>query len=345
MKTAGTASVEVDKTTSRSKPALRSAAGMRIGADENGLGAQLGPMIVTAVLADVNEGGARLLGRKLPKALRRDLDDSKALVSCHDTSLGEAWTRALVEYLYQESPTNPRELFRLVTLEEERSLRSRCPSHIEPQCWNTEREEFEATADQLRRIRNHLSFLEDRGVGLRGVRTQPLCAARLNELRRNGIHRFTADLHAMESLILHLRERAGRDVIATCGKVGGIGRYEKFFGPLSGHLRTVLGEARSHSAYAFPGVGELRFVRDADATDPLVMLASLVGKYVRELLMRRIARYYPEAIADGLPSGYHDPVTMRFLSATHSSRIKLRVTNDCFVRSAEPDAAGCTSGS
>ena len=34
-----------------------------IGADENGLGSRLGPMIVTAVLAEADEEGERFLSR------------------------------------------------------------------------------------------------------------------------------------------------------------------------------------------------------------------------------------------------------------------------------------------
>ena len=36
-----------------------------IGADENGLGSRLGPMVVTAVLAEVDEQGQRFLSRRL----------------------------------------------------------------------------------------------------------------------------------------------------------------------------------------------------------------------------------------------------------------------------------------
>ena len=35
-----------------------------IGADENGLGSRLGPMIVTAVLAETSDEGDRFLSRK-----------------------------------------------------------------------------------------------------------------------------------------------------------------------------------------------------------------------------------------------------------------------------------------
>ena len=48
-----------------------------IGADENGLGSRLGPMIVTAVLAETDEAGERFLSRKLPKRMREDLDQER----------------------------------------------------------------------------------------------------------------------------------------------------------------------------------------------------------------------------------------------------------------------------
>jgi hypothetical protein len=143
-----------------------------------------------------------------------------------------------------------------------------------------------------------------------------------------------ADLHAMERLILHFRGEATEPLVATCGKVGGIGKYAPFFGPLQGRLHVALEEGQAQSCYRFPEIGELRFVRDADASDPLVMLASLVGKYLRELLMHRIAHFYEgEWGADSpSPSGYHDPVTARFVNETSKKRRELAIVQDCFER-------------
>ena len=78
--------------------------------------------------------------------------------------------------------------------------------------------------------------------------------------------------------------------------------YSRFFGPLAGRLHVVLERRPSQSSYHFPGLGRVCFVRDADAHDPLVMLASLVGKYVRELLMRKSRSPIPEALSSS-PSG------------------------------------------
>jgi ribonuclease HII len=81
------------------------------------------------------------------------------------------------------------------------------------------------------------------------------------------------------------------------------------------------------------------FVRDADDKHMLVSMASLVGKWVRDLLMARIVRYHREHDPE-LPdaSGYHDPVTSRFVAATRLARKKRALPDDCFERRAWGDA-------
>lgn len=296
-----------------------------VGIDENGLGALLGPMVVTAVSAEVNEQGKRFLARRLPKRLRQDLDDSKRLVSHSDTALGEAWART-----FAGAANTPDELFRSLCLEDEVTLEGPCPKHASAQCWSPTTTGFGADEELVARIQHHVRSLEQRGVRLLGAHCSILCTKVLNQQRQNGGNRFVSDLHAMERLLLHIRPRVPSDLTATCGKVGGITDYSKFFGPLSGWLHAVVEVSRARSTYRFPSLGEVSFVRDADATAPLVMLASLVGKYVRELLMGKIAAYYQGG--DGGPSGYHDPVTRRFILETSSLRRRRKIPRGCFER-------------
>jgi hypothetical protein len=161
------------------------------------------------------------------------------------------------------------------------------------------------------------------------------CARRLNEGIDRGLSRFHVDLHSMERLVVDARERYGCDVIATCGKVGGFDRYPVAFGPLNGRLHAVVSEGRARSEYSVPGVGRLAFVRDADDKHLLVSMASLVGKWARDLLMSRVVRYHRSANPD-LPdaSGYHDPVTTRFIAATRLSRKNRALPDECFERRA-----------
>jgi len=298
-----------------------------IGADENGLGSRLGPMVVTAVLAEADEAGERFLSRKLPKRIREDLDDSKRLMTHTDVGIGEAWARALTG----DSATAPAELFELLSLEGSTRLREPCPKTAHAQCWTHEGEAFVASPEQVARAKKHVETFAERGVRLLEVRSSVVCTQKLNDNRRRGINRFVSDLHSMESLILQLQKRAGAPVHAVCGKVGGIGEYGKFFGPLAGWLHATIVEGQAESAYQFPTLGRVRFVRDADAHAPLVMLASLVGKYVRELFMSRIAGHYPTG-SDPRPSGYHDPVTSAFVERTALLRKKRRLPDNCFER-------------
>ena len=144
----------------------------------------------------------------------------------------------------------------------------------------------------------------------------------------------------MERLTLAARADAGEDVLALCGKVGGFDFYSDRFGPLAGRLHVVLGEGRARSDYQFPGLGRLAFLRDAEEGHMLVGLASLVGKWVRDHLMRRITRYHRAHLPD-LPeaSGYHDPVSNQFVDATKLLRKRLKVETQCFERTSLTSSA------
>jgi ribonuclease HII len=299
-----------------------------VGVDENGLGARLGPLLVTGVLAQVSPAGAKWLKRRLSPALRKDLGDSKQLVSFGNRRLGEAWARAVVP-----EAVDPAALLSALTLEPESELRRHCPNAALPQCWGPLPAAFDADAKQAKRISGHLARMALRGVKIQSVRASFVCVNRLNRERAQGLNRFTSDLHAMERLVLAFRKQTPRELRAVCGKVGGIADYDRFFGPLAGHLHTELQKERAHSAYRFPGLGELHFIQDADAADPLVMLASMVGKYLRELGMGRISEFYVSQLPTVRDvSGYHDPVTAELVSASRALRKRLDIPTACFER-------------
>lgn len=299
---------------------------VRLGADENGLGARLGPLIVTAVTARISDGAAGLFARKLRGKLAKDLDDSKRLVAHGNVALGEAWARALTGV-----DSTPQDLIAKISLESSSELTSLCPKSVQAQCWRSE-EVFHADPALVARMRGHLQTLSQRGLSDLSVQSSILCTRRLNEDKASGGNRFLSDLHAMERLILAAREQRQESLLAVCGKVGGMMDYSRFFGPLSLRLHSVLEAKPARSAYHFSGLGEVRFVRDADATDPLVMLASLVGKYLREVLMQRIWRHYGPGEEDREPSGYHDPITAQFVTQSAEERRRRRVPLACFER-------------
>lgn len=71
-----------------------------VGVDENGLGPRLGPLVVTSIEARaIDESAVRVANSRPRGKLRERLGDSKDLVSYADSSLGEAWARALLPEL------------------------------------------------------------------------------------------------------------------------------------------------------------------------------------------------------------------------------------------------------
>jgi len=304
---------------------------VRVGIDENGLGPRLGPLVVTAVSARTAGGGNERAERKARGAMRARLGDSKKLIAHGDTALGEAWARAIGLRMGLGEVTEPDDLVRALSLDADETLRALCPEAHVQQCWNAAGESFCAPSELVAQVRQDLTKLEAQGVEVLRAACVVTCTRRLNDGAAQGLTRFHLDLHAMERLALDARERAGSDVVATCGKVGGFDHYPAAFGPMGGRLHGVAQEGRARSEYSIPGLGRMAFVRDADETHLLVSMASLVGKWMRELLMARIVRYHSAVDAE-LPdaSGYHDPVTARFIEATRLSRKKRALPDECF---------------
>ncbi len=328
---------------------LSSGACLHVGIDENGLGPVLGPLVVTGVAFEID--GPR------PTSLGSMVGDSKALVSHEDPSLGEAWARALLIALGKESAT-PAEALAHLCIDGDEVLLAPCPSHRDdefaPQtmCWPRVAEAFLADDAMVERCVETIEGWTGARVGGRfrrrtplrpvSVRTSVVCASRLNSAAAEGRHRFLVDLHEMERLALRLHEdHAGAAPLdAICGKVGGMDFYGEYFGPMSTRMFAIEAEGGGLSAYRFPGLGRLAFMQDADARDPLVGLASLVGKWVRELTMGRIVRYLrasalPEHLGPNeIPraSGYRDPNTKRLIAATELVRAHRGIPDRCFVR-------------
>lgn len=312
-----------------------------VGIDENGMGPRLGPLVVTGILAQCDAAGAKVATGKPRGAIAKRIGDSKKLVAFEDSGLGEAWARAIV-LRTGASPRGPAELLRAIALDAEDELRAPCPSHHVDLCWSTEGEAFVSEDATVEACLADLDRLAAKGVHVRRARVAIVCTRRLNDAVDRGLSRFDVDLHTMERLTVDARGHANEDVYSLCGKVGGFDFYGERFGPLAGRLYTMLCEGRARSEYLMPGVGRFAFVRDADETHLLVGLASLVGKWARDHLMRRVVRFHREHDED-LPdaSGYHDPTTTRFIRASEMIRKKRKVEPACFERA----ALGTTSSS
>ncbi len=305
-----------------------------IGVDENGLGPRLGPMVVTGIRLRIdlvrvpNEAQLRRI------TSRAGIGDSKEACAHGDMSGVEAFVLAMLDRHMDVRPATFTQLVARLGLETSSELQSLCPDGEAPRVCFGEALPLPAfgagpDADAFDRAMQ----LRDDGVVLASARVSSACARRLNVARIAGRSRFDLDLDAMVALVraLATADRATEHV-AYCGKVGGRKSYSAALERMSA-LVGVLGERPARSSYRVPGFGEIHFVRDGDATEPAIGLASLLGKYVRELWMRRLNNYWHVAVPESVPaSGYHDPVTARLVEATALVRAERGVPDNCFER-------------
>jgi ribonuclease HII len=228
---------------------------------------------------------------------------------------------------------HPAELVEAVTLLPTKQLKQRCPSNARVQCWQHHGERFKASEFLVADVSRVLRKLNESGITPIRVLSRLVCTAELNARGAHGENRFLVDLHAMEELIVHIAETVRSPITIVCGKVGSMSAYTQHFAHLNSKQPQIACESPEQSIYQVASFGELRFVRDADATDPLVMLASLVGKYLRELFVERIGKHFTTELTQlRRPSGYHDPITAQFADATEALRAKASFPEDCFER-------------
>ncbi|MFO0629953.1 MAG: hypothetical protein U0325_30595 [Polyangiales bacterium] len=299
-----------------------------IGVDENGLGPRLGPMVVTAALVTLSAPAAAVAAR-----LRGVVGDSKGLCAHGDMARVEALVLAILETHLGLRPGDYDALRAALALQSEAELRALCPAGASPEmCFGARLElpVFGAGIDA--RARHDAEAVREAGMTLRGLRQGYACAKALNVAKARGASRFDVDLTLMIALAARLRDEAGEDVDAVCGKVGGRKTYGAALTSVWPLLATEA-ETQAESRYAIPRFGRMRFLRDADATEPAVSLASLFGKYARELATERAHRYFHAALPSLTAcSGYHDPITSRYIDATALLRATRGVRDECFVR-------------
>jgi len=301
-----------------------------VGVDENGLGPLLGPLVTTAVafeLARYSPERHGALGREL------GIDDSKATAAFGQMAAAEGLALALVEALCGVAVNDVDALLSCLLLDAPDALKARCPASSLAQCWSTPMP-LPCFGGDLEAGRAILAGLRERGLRPAHAKSAVACTGALNARLRAGQSRVEVDLELMERLVLDARTRAGADVRAICGMVGGIRNYVAKMRHLPRAGAVVRQRApKGTLAFDVSGVGHVRFEIDADARHLPVALASMVGKYVRELWMARQNRFYrahDESLAE--VSGYHDPVTQRFIVASEKLRVALGVDDACFVR-------------
>lgn len=301
-----------------------------VGVDENGLGPLLGPLVTTAVSLELSRYSPERHG-----ALGRELgiDDSKATSGFGQMAVAEGIALALIEALVGREVRDVDALFAELLLDPLDALRKPCPSGSLAQCWATPIE-LPCFGGDVSSGHATLRSLRRASVRVVRARSAVACTGTLNARLRHGQSRVEVDLELMERLVLDARAALdGGELRAICGMVGGIRNYPEKMRHLPRRGLTPVRALGGTLAYEVSGVGHVRFEIDADARHLPVALASMLGKYVRELWMERQNRFYRQRDPSLREvSGYHDPITQAFIVASAPLRRALGIDEACFAR-------------
>jgi ribonuclease HII len=304
------------------------------GVDENGLGPRLGPLIATALTLEAPRYARASL---CERGLRLGLRDSKESGGFRKMRFAESVALALLGASEAgEVPTSADQLLERLFPKARAVLGACCPNaSTADQCWGIDLQ-LPIFGGDPGHGESLLSALVGRSsLRFVDVQSRVACAGMLNAKSAAGKNKLEVDLELFEDLIESVVRYHGPPSLVLCGMIGGIRDYASRFGRLGGSRVRTLRARRGQIRYEIAELGELRFEVDADARHLPVALASIVGKYVREICMRRIGEFYRRTNAElQLASGYHDPVTTRFIAATEDSRRRLGIVEDCFRRRA-----------
>lgn len=304
------------------------------GVDENGLGPVLGPMVVTCVSLEV----ARYQGGRLAEIGRElGIDDSKATAAFGRMALAEGLVLAVLEHTRGTAPADAEALLSALLLDAPEQLQTLCPIASHPQCWSA-RIALPCFGGDIEQGREALASLSRRGIRLRHARSAVACTRLLNERLGRGQSRVELDLELMERLLLDAYAHAGEELRAICGMVGGIRNYADKLRHIPREHVAPRRASQGAKVFDVAHLGHIRFEIDADQRHLPVALASMIGKYLRELWMLRHNRFYQThepTLSD--VSGYHDPITRGFIRESAAVRKRLGVDDGCFLRDSAKD--------
>ncbi len=285
-----------------------------IGIDENGMGPLMGPLVITGILAK----------SRIKFDWFKGVEDSKRFFSRNQNSFKKMEEFALSFFLsvYGYLPSSPVEFITKIT------EGISCPASKRI-CWESIPDHFIwADMEKVReKAEEFKRWMEEENILIKSIFSRIFCVYEINNLIDKGYKKGFIDFIGFCEVIERLKKKK-MEVIA--GKIGGMKRYFLFLKyKFPDYFIETIEERPELSTYILKNENsffKISFVEDVEDKLFFAALSSIIGKYIRELLMVSIRRSFnsKEEI-----SGYRDKKTIRFLE---SIRHKENYFERCVVR-------------
>jgi len=271
-----------------------------IGIDENGYGPLLGPLIITGIKIEL-EGEDPLIETEVAQFKTPfTLKDSKYIFnrSGHSYKRGEQIVFELLDIMDIKARTF-QELLDLISINE-----------INIQEYNLKDFKIPTFQDKLTKT-EFSNYWKKAGFFFKDVKINVIMPDRFNreieQFNNKSIVDFKGFMEVANQLIYE------DEYYVLCGKIGGTEHYSRFFKALNLNFK-IIKERRVYSEYLLNGRHHVYFLLNGDEMYLPIMLASIIGKYIRELFMLALSRKLGFNTEIPYASGYrHDQKTYELL--------------------------------
>lgn len=305
------------------------------GIDEAGYGPMLGPLCVAAtvfVLKDDNPAdGAPDLWKRLNKAICRKrtdrrhriaVDDSKRLKGARDGKVHplKHLERGVLAFVTHATPPREDGQKSLIPAMDVELFEHLCvPTPAAPWYRSKTRLPLAQTADELRIAASKLSrAMQDEGVSCAGIRCDAIDAGPFNQHVARTKNKANVNMAAALRLVDRIWQRWPHEhPRIILDRHGGRLRYrEDLQLAWSDASIQVLAEGEALSRYRLSRGGShvtISFMREADGLHLPVALASMTAKFVRELFMLRLNRFFQQHQPELKPTAGYVQDARRYL--------------------------------
>lgn len=310
-----------------------------VGIDEAGYGPNLGPFVMASVACRVPDGETSDLWQLLKKVVRRKKDPNDGRLHIEDSKVVyssqkglKALERSVLATILSECCAGDFTLAGCID-----HVAQTAHDYLQEECWYAGSTPLPVAADRdevEHTTRRFQDGSEEIGIRWAAARSTIVCPPRFNGLLdRWGSKSIVLLVSLAELLQLNRSPDDGTEAVHVyVDKHGGRNHYTSILEKaIPGGKVVAISEGQDLSTYRIDGLGRqlhLTFQPRADGEHFCVALASMLAKYLRELLMHEFNHFWRQHLPELKPTAGYPVDARRFFEEIRPITEKLGITED-----------------